>query len=87
MKLSSGELTVAGDQWLLLVYANQGYNPEDSWNGLFRSQLLVWVVQMILLPLFTHSSAHRHSNIFSHHPALWRRRWKLQDLEMLTYMG
>ena len=27
-KLSSGELAVRGDQWPLLVYANQEYDPE-----------------------------------------------------------
>jgi hypothetical protein len=42
-KLSSGEMAVSGDQWPLLVYANQQYDPEDPWEGLFRSQLLVWV--------------------------------------------
>jgi hypothetical protein len=42
-KLSSGEMAVHGDQWPLLVYANQEYDPEEPWEGLFRSQLLVWV--------------------------------------------
>ena len=42
-RLSSGEMTVHGDQWPLLVYANQEFNPEEPWDGLFRSQLLVWV--------------------------------------------
>ena len=42
-KLSSGEMTVHGDQWPLLVYANQEFNPEEPWDGLFRSQLLAWV--------------------------------------------
>lgn len=42
-KLSSGEMTVRGDQWPLLLYANQEYDPEDPWEGLFRSQLLIWV--------------------------------------------
>jgi hypothetical protein len=42
-KLASGELIVCGDQWPMLVYANQEYDPEDPWNGLFRSQLLIWV--------------------------------------------
>jgi len=27
----------------MLVYANQEYNSEDPWNGLFKSQLLIWV--------------------------------------------
>jgi len=42
-KLASGELIVHGNQWPMLVYTNQEYNSEDSWNGLFRSQLLIWV--------------------------------------------
>jgi hypothetical protein len=42
-KLTSGELIVCGDQWPMLVYANQEYDPEDPWNGLFKSQLLIWV--------------------------------------------
>ena len=42
-KLSSGEMVVPGDQWPLLVYARQEYNPEEPWDGLFRNQLLVWV--------------------------------------------
>jgi hypothetical protein len=42
-KLSSGEMAIPGDQWPLLVYANQEYNPEEPWDGLFRSLLLVWV--------------------------------------------
>ena len=44
-KLCSGELVVRGDQWPLLVYTNQEFDPEDPWNGLFRSRLLVWVAQ------------------------------------------
>jgi len=42
-KLASGELIVCGDQWPMLVYANQEYDPKDPWNGLFKSQLLIWV--------------------------------------------
>lgn len=42
-KLSSGEMAVCGDQWPMLVYANQEYDPEEPWEGLFRSRLLVWV--------------------------------------------
>jgi hypothetical protein len=52
-KLSSGEMAVSGDQWPLLVYANQEYDPEDPWEGLFRSQLLVWAYKHI----FTSSSS------------------------------
>jgi len=42
-QLVSGELVVSGDQWLLLVYAKGVYDPEESWDGLFRNKLLVWV--------------------------------------------
>ncbi|KAG1869088.1 hypothetical protein C8R48DRAFT_771259 [Suillus tomentosus] len=39
--LQSGEIAVSGDQWPLFVYANEAYDPEDPWNGLLRSRLLV----------------------------------------------
>jgi hypothetical protein len=39
--LQSGELVVSGDQWPLFVYANEVFDPEDPWNGLLRSRLLV----------------------------------------------
>ncbi|KAG1850272.1 hypothetical protein C8R48DRAFT_750143 [Suillus tomentosus] len=40
-KLQSGEIIVTGDQWPLFLYANYHYDPEDPWNGLFWSALLV----------------------------------------------
>ena len=42
-KLGNGEIQVAGDQWPIFVYANYTYDPEDPWNGLLRSGLLVSV--------------------------------------------
>jgi hypothetical protein len=36
-------MAVSGDQWPLLVYANNEYDPEDPWEGLFRNRLLIWV--------------------------------------------
>ena len=42
-KLSNSELQVAGDQWPIFLYANYTYNPEDPWNGLLCSGLLVSV--------------------------------------------
>lgn len=42
-KLQSGELAVSGDQWPIFVYHGYNYDPEDPWNGLFRSILLVSV--------------------------------------------
>ena len=51
-KLASGEMAVRGDQWPLLVYANQEFNFEAPWDGLFRSELLVWVRSHLSLSFF-----------------------------------
>lgn len=42
-KLVNGQIQVAGDQWPVLLYANYTYDPEDPWNGLLRSGLLISV--------------------------------------------
>ena len=42
-RLANGEIQVAGDQWPIFLYANYTYDPEDPWNGLLRSGLLVSV--------------------------------------------
>ena len=42
-RLANGEIQVAGDQWPIFLYANYSYDPEDPWNGLLRSGLLVSV--------------------------------------------
>ena len=44
--LKNDEITVAGDQWPLLVYADCAYDPEEPWEGLFRNKLLVWVLPL-----------------------------------------
>ena len=36
-------MAVRGDQWPLLVYAKQEYDPNEPWDGFFRSDLLLWV--------------------------------------------
>ena len=41
--LKNNEITVAGDQWPLLVYADCTYDSAEPWEGLFRNKLLVWV--------------------------------------------
>jgi hypothetical protein len=51
-KLTSGEMAVRGDQWPLLVYANQEFNCEAPWDGLFRSELLVWVRRHLSVSFF-----------------------------------
>lgn len=36
-------MPVRGDQWPIFIYAGYSYDPEDPWNGLLRSSLLVSV--------------------------------------------
>lgn len=40
-KLRSGEMVISGDHWPIFLYYGYTYDPEDPWNGLFRSTLLV----------------------------------------------
>ncbi|EDR13218.1 uncharacterized protein LACBIDRAFT_308824 [Laccaria bicolor S238N-H82] len=40
-KLRSGELVISGDQWPIFLYAGYTYDPEDPWNGLLCSIILV----------------------------------------------
>ncbi|KIJ58264.1 hypothetical protein HYDPIDRAFT_34348 [Hydnomerulius pinastri MD-312] len=40
-KLVGGHIQVAGNQWPVFLYANYTYDPEDPWNGLLHSGLLV----------------------------------------------
>ena len=44
--LKNDEITVAGNQWPLLVYADCAYDPEGPWEGLFWNKLLVWVLAL-----------------------------------------
>ncbi|KAG0704986.1 hypothetical protein DFH29DRAFT_800998 [Suillus ampliporus] len=39
--LQSGVISISGDQWPLFLYANEAYDPEDPWNGLLRTHLLI----------------------------------------------
>jgi len=34
-------MVVSGDQWPIFLYHGCTYNPENPWNGLFRSTLLI----------------------------------------------
>ena len=45
----NGQIQVAGDQWPVFLYADYMYDPEDLWNGLLRSGLLVSVSFFILI--------------------------------------
>ncbi|KIJ58976.1 hypothetical protein HYDPIDRAFT_44219 [Hydnomerulius pinastri MD-312] len=50
-KLVNGQIQVAGDQWPVFLYANYWYDPEDPWNGLLRSGLLVSALKHIFTSL------------------------------------
>lgn len=41
--LRSGNYSVAGDQWPILMYKDEIYDPEDPWRGLFKNRILVLV--------------------------------------------
>jgi hypothetical protein len=73
-KLSSGEMSVRGDQWPMLVYADQQYDPEEPWEGLFRSQILIWVGMHLLSFVIAHSVICRHSNTSLPRLVQWRKR-------------
>lgn len=42
-RLRSGEMAVPGDLWPIFLYHGYNFDPEDPWNGLFRSSLLISV--------------------------------------------
>jgi hypothetical protein len=43
MCLSTGEMAMTGDQWAIFLFHSYTYDPEDPWNGLFQSTILVSV--------------------------------------------
>ncbi|KAG1741363.1 hypothetical protein EDB19DRAFT_1634531 [Suillus lakei] len=62
-KLKSGEIIMTGHQWPLFLYTDYHYDPENPWNGLFRSALLVCAYRYVFMspssvdkePKVTHS--------------------------------
>jgi hypothetical protein len=73
-KLANGDIVVSGDQWPLLLYEDQKYDPDEPWDGLFRCKLLVAVSFIHYLMTNTYFGVNRHINISSHHPVPWRKR-------------
>ena len=41
--LRDGHLKFSSDQWPIFLYANYIYNPDDPWNGLLRSTIMIFV--------------------------------------------
>jgi hypothetical protein len=75
---------VRGDQWPLLVYVKQVFDPEEPWDGLFRSELLVWVrARLFLFSLLTTLragvQAHLHLTQFS------RERGQSNEVRQRSY--
>ena len=54
-KLRTGDILIPGDQWPIFLYNEYSYDPEDPWNGLFQSALLVLVSLPVLMmsPMLT----------------------------------
>jgi len=82
-KLSSSELVVWGDQWPLLVYVNQEFDPKDPWNSLFRSWLLVWVAQSfhLSLPFMLLISSHVDIQTYFHLAQLCGEGSKIHEIQ------
>ncbi|KAG2152640.1 uncharacterized protein EDB93DRAFT_1249148 [Suillus bovinus] len=70
-KLKSSEIIVTGDQWLLFLYADYHYDPEDPWNGLFRSTLLTL----------------RHIDMSSRPPVLWTESQRQPVMTWMVSVG
>lgn len=51
-KLQNGTYSIPGDQWPLFMWKDSKYDPEDAWNGLLRSRLMIAVSISRLLSLF-----------------------------------
>ena len=62
-------MLVRGDQWPLFLYADLAYDPQDPWNGLLRSELLVAVRYPHISHFFT-DTRRRDSNMYSLRRAL-----------------
>ncbi|KAH6904935.1 hypothetical protein BKA70DRAFT_1373300 [Coprinopsis sp. MPI-PUGE-AT-0042] len=61
-RLRSAQLVPSGEQWPLFLYHNYEYNPDDPWNGLLRSELLVKAYKHIFTsPSSVEKSAERPS--------------------------
>jgi hypothetical protein len=50
-KLIDGDITPSGNDWPIFVYAGESFDPDDPWNGLFHSIILVQVRCFLYYPL------------------------------------
>lgn len=87
-QLRSGTYMVAGDQWPIFVYKDSKYDPENPWDGLFRSVLLVSVGSITYVYCWDIHQfiANRHTNTFSPPRAQLTMNQRPRAQEMLAYM-
>jgi hypothetical protein len=84
-KLRSGEMSVSGDNWPIFLYHGYNYEPEDPWNGLFRSAVLVLVSRILSASNPEDSPPYlRLINTYSHPRVRSTKNLKLRDLVMLV---
>jgi hypothetical protein len=89
-KLQSGEIVVTGDQWPLFLYADYHYDPEDPWNGLLRSALLVCVSSKLASRfqiVYAHLDRYRLINTSLPPPVLWTESQKQLVRVTLEFTG
>lgn len=63
--LRNGKMQIPGDQWPIFLYACCEYNPEDPWNGAFRSAILVSVILPIFYLLCWHNTFQAYKYVFT----------------------
>ena len=81
-------MIVTGDQWPIFLYRGYKYDPDDPWNGLLCSTLLVSVSLRFIMGLsWCWQGFFRHTNIYSRHPAPSIRSPRLHAPATLAFMG
>lgn len=81
-------MVVTGDQWPIFLYRGYKYDPDDPWNGLLCSTILVSVSLHFILDLsWWRRRFFRHTSIYSRHPAPSIRSPRLHAPATLAFMG
>jgi hypothetical protein len=86
-KLRNGDIAVSGDQWPIFIYHGYHYDPEDPWNGLLRSALLVLVRSSCLCEMHEADSISRLINTSSRLQVPSKRNPKPLDHAMHVSTG
>ena len=73
-KLANGQIEVPGDEWPLLLYEDQKYDPDEPWDGLLRCKYLVWVSYTPFFRDVTLLRVDRHINIYLPHRVLSKKK-------------